>query len=106
MKNKWIHKWIAGGLLLLAGVLPCTAELFDFDVDPFYAESVMKGHFGDSPVYFFLGPSPVMEKAVLAFIESANKTLDVCLYDLNLPMVAQAFLDAKERGVKVRVICA
>jgi len=47
-----------------------------------------------------------MEKAVLAFIQSADKTLDVCLYDLNLPMVAQAFLDAKERGVKVRVICA
>ena len=90
----------------LAGVRPCSAALFDFDVDPFYAESVMKGRFGDTPVYFFLGPSPSMEKAVLAFIQSADKTLDVCLYDLDLPEVAQALLDAKERGVKVRVIIA
>lgn len=94
---------IALGLL---SVLSAPATLFDFDVDPFYAESVMKGKFGDSPVYFFLGPSPAMEKAVLAFIQSAKKTLDVCLYDLDLPDVAQALLDARERGVKVRVILA
>jgi len=96
------------GILALAllGVLPASAALFDFDVDPFYSETVMKGKFGDSPVYFFLGPSPTMEKAALAFIRSATKTLDVCLYDLDLPKVAQAFLDAKARGVKVRVIIA
>ncbi len=106
--NRRNSNWIGIGLLAagLAGVLPCPAALFDFDVDPFYAESVMKGKFGDSPVYFFLGPSPSMEKAVLAFIESASQTLDVCLYDLDLPDVAMALLAAKERGVKVRVIIA
>jgi len=104
MIRKEIFKRIGLLAVGLVAVLPCTADLFEFKVDPFYAESVMKGKFGDSPVYFFLGPSPAMEKAVLAFIESASKTLDVCLYDLDLPKVAQAFLDAKARGVKVRVI--
>jgi len=106
MKNIAIHKWMGIILILLAVVLPCSASLFEFEVDPFYAESVMKGNFGDSPVYFFLGPSPAMEKAAIAFIESASKTLDTCFYDLDLPDVAQALLDAKERGVKVRVIIA
>lgn len=77
---------------------------FEFKVDPFYAETMLSGRFGDKPVYFFLGPSPTMEKALVAFIESAGKTLDVCVFDLNLPQVAQALLAAQERGVKVRVI--
>lgn len=80
------------------------ASVFQIEVDPFYAETMMKGKFGDKPVYFFLGPSPTMEKAVVAFISSASKTLDVCVYDLNLPEFAQAMLDAHKRGVKVRVI--
>jgi phosphatidylserine/phosphatidylglycerophosphate/cardiolipin synthase-like enzyme len=93
--------------MLAAGVLralPCTAALFQIEVDPFYAETMLKGKFGDKPVYFFLGPSPTMEKAVMAFIGSAGKTLDVCVYDLDLPEFAQALLDAHKRGVKVRVI--
>ena len=94
---------MATGALL---ALPCAASEFKVDVDPFYAESVLKGKFGDKPVYFFLGPSPTMEKAVVAFIGSASKTLDVCVYDLDLPEFAQALLDAHQRGVKVRVIIA
>ena len=96
------------GLLAAAWfwVLAAVAAPFEFTVDPFYAETMLKGKFGDKPVYFFLGPSPTMEQAVLAFIAAASKTLDVCLYDLNLPEFAQAFLAAHERGVKVRVIVA
>ena len=85
---------------------PCAATEFKIDVDPFYVDTVMKGRFGDTPVYFFLGPSPTMEKAVVAFIGSAGQTLDVCAYDLDLPEFAQALLDAHRRGVKVRVIIA
>jgi phosphatidylserine/phosphatidylglycerophosphate/cardiolipin synthase-like enzyme len=43
---------------------------------------------------------------VLAFIASADQTLDVCVFDLDLPEFAQALLDAHARGVKVRVIIA
>ena len=92
-------------VLLTAG-WPCAASLFQIEVDPFYADTLLKGKFGTVPVYFFLGPSPTMEKAVVAFIGAATQTLDVCVYDLNLPEFAQALLDARTRGVKVRVIVA
>ena len=97
---------MAIGTALVLGALPGRAALFQFEVEPFYAETMLKGKFGDKPVYFFLGPSPTMEKAVLSFIGSATQTLDVCLYDLDLPEFAQALLDAHARGVKVRVIIA
>ncbi|NCA83226.1 MAG: DUF1669 domain-containing protein [Opitutae bacterium] len=101
-------KWRQQGAMAVAAgliwVLPCAASPFEFEVDPFYVETMLKGRFGDKPVYFFLGPSPTMERAVVAFIGSAGKTLDVCVYDLNLPEFAQALLAAHARGVKVRVI--
>jgi phosphatidylserine/phosphatidylglycerophosphate/cardiolipin synthase-like enzyme len=99
-----LFRMLAAAALLAAA--PCAASPFQFEVDPFYAETMLKGRFGDKPVYFFLGPSPSMEKALVAFIDSASKTLDVCVYDLNLPEVAQALLAARQRGVKVRVIVA
>lgn len=85
---------------------PAAGRELHLDVDPFYAESVMKGSFGGKPVYFFIGPSPLMEKAVVAFIESAERTLDVCIYDLDMPDFADAMLAAHARGVKVRVLLA
>jgi phosphatidylserine/phosphatidylglycerophosphate/cardiolipin synthase-like enzyme len=102
-----MKKWKSSLAAAAAGalwVLSCAAASFQVDVDPFYADTMLKGRFGDKPVYFFLGPSPTMEKAVVAFIGSAGKTLDVCVYDLDLPEFAQALLDAHARGVKVRVI--
>ena len=103
--NKWKCKLAlaAAGALWVASAL---ATEFNVAVDPFYVDTMLKGKFGDKPVYFFLGPSPTMEKAVVAFIGSASKTLDVCVYDLDLPEFAQALLDANKRGVKVRVIIA
>ena len=97
---------MAIGTALVLGALPGRAALFQFEIEPFYAETMLKGKFGDKPVYFFLGPSPTMEKAVVSFIASATQTLDVCVYDLDLPEFAQALLDAHKRGVKVRVIIA
>ena len=99
-------KKVACFAVALLWALTALAVPFEFNVDPFYAETMLKGKFGDKPVYFFIGPSPSMEKAVVAFINSASKTLDVCVFDLNLPEFAQALLAAHERGVKVRVIIA
>ena len=45
-------------------------------------------------------------KAVVAFIESAERTLDICVYDFDVPAFADAVLDAHARGVKVRMILA
>ena len=98
--------WICGLAAWLGLAAAGLASSFQIEVDPFYAETMLKGKFGATPVYFFLGPSPTMEKAVVAFIGSAEKTLDVCVYDLDLPEFAQALLDARARGVQVRVIIA
>jgi phosphatidylserine/phosphatidylglycerophosphate/cardiolipin synthase-like enzyme len=91
-------------IFVLPGSETACAGAFEFEVDPFYAETMLRGQFGESPVYFFLGPSPSMEKALLAFIGSANETLDVCVFEMNLPAVAGALLEANARGVAVRVI--
>lgn len=104
MSQQQNWKRIAAAFVLWATV--AAGSSFQFQVDPFYAETMLTGRFGDKPVYFFLGPSPTMEKALVAFIASAEKTLDVCVFDLNLPQVAQALLAAQARGVKVRVIIA
>jgi phosphatidylserine/phosphatidylglycerophosphate/cardiolipin synthase-like enzyme len=102
----WTSKFFLALAIGTVLAFPCAASEFKVDVDPFYVDTMLKGKFGDTPVYFFLGPSPTMEKAVLAFIGSASKTLDMCVYDLDLPDFAQALLDARKRGVKVRVIIA
>ncbi|MBQ9344818.1 MAG: phosphatidylserine/phosphatidylglycerophosphate/cardiolipin synthase family protein [Kiritimatiellae bacterium] len=100
-------KWLAcalGACVLALGTGEAAGRELRLDVDPFYAESVLKGAFDGHPVYFFIGPSPLMEKAVVAFIESAEKTLDVCVFDLDMPEFADALLAAHSRGVKVRVL--
>ena len=111
--NGWLSRLRRGVLAVacLAGwawsaVTPATARELHLDVDPFYMESVMKATVGGKPMYFFIGPSPLMEKAVVAFIESAERTLDICLYDLDMPDFADAMLAAHARGVRVRVLLA
>ncbi len=104
MKFRMFRHGMAAVLAFALWSHPAAGSPFQFEVDPFYAETMLRGRFGESPVYFFLGPSPTMEKALQAFIESATKTLDVCVFDMNLPEVAQALLAAQSRGVKVRVV--
>jgi len=100
--------WLAAALAVFAAAAPLRAPASEMrlEVEPFYADSVMRGSFGNKPVFFFIGPSPIMERAVVAYIESAERTLDVCIYDLDLPEFADAFLAAHDRGVKVRIILA
>ncbi|MER3467556.1 MAG: phospholipase [Thermoflexus sp.] len=42
--------------------------------------------------------------ALIAAIDSAQRTLDVAVYDIELMSVADALLRARERGVRVRVV--
>jgi len=46
---------------------------------------------------------PIMD-ALVKVINSAKKTLDIAIYELNLPEVGEAILAAKERGVQVRMV--
>lgn len=44
------------------------------------------------------------DKYLLAFLASAKKTLDVCIYDVNATGVVRALIAAKDRGVRVRIV--
>lgn len=64
--------------------------------------AISSAAFASIDVYF--SPDKNNEKVVDSLVESAKKTLDVAAYSLTLPSFANALIDAKERGVKVRVI--
>lgn len=69
----------------------------------------MNASAGDIEVYF---NNPVaapavrvnLEQVTVDLINSANTTLDVAVYDLDLVSIATAIVDAKNRGVVVRLI--
>ncbi|MDM8521045.1 phospholipase D-like domain-containing protein [Anaerolineales bacterium HSG6] len=46
---------------------------------------------------------PIME-ALIAAIDSAQETLEIAIYELNLPEIGDAILAAKDRGVVVRLV--
>jgi phosphatidylserine/phosphatidylglycerophosphate/cardiolipin synthase-like enzyme len=50
------------------------------------------------------GENGVLEEAVLADINSAQKSIDMAMYNFSLKRVADALIAAKSRGVKVRVV--
>ena len=56
----------------------------------------------DIPVYF--APGNRITEGLCSFIRSAGSSLDVCIYDLDLPDVADALIEAKKRGVEVNVV--
>ncbi|MBX3066735.1 MAG: DUF1669 domain-containing protein, partial [Anaerolineae bacterium] len=45
-----------------------------------------------------------LDSAILPALTRATKTIDVAMFDLNLPSFVQALVDAKGRGVTVRVV--
>ncbi len=45
-----------------------------------------------------------LDDKLTAFINSAKKSVDMAIYQLDLPNVTQALLDAKKRGATVRVV--
>ena len=65
---------------------------------PGYAEDI-----GNNTVCFVPGPDDCAMVAV-AEIEKAQRTIDMQSYQLTEPHVAQALLDAKARGVSIRLI--
>jgi phosphatidylserine/phosphatidylglycerophosphate/cardiolipin synthase-like enzyme len=45
-----------------------------------------------------------LDERLVALIDATTKTLDVAIYDFDLPNVAQAMARAKQRGVNVRMV--
>ncbi|MBQ9772382.1 MAG: DUF1669 domain-containing protein [Lentisphaeria bacterium] len=56
----------------------------------------------DITVYF--APGKRIAEGLCNFISTANKTVEVCIYDLDLQEVSEALLEAKKRGVKVSIV--
>ena len=52
--------------------------------------------------YFF--PNPSNEEKVVSMLRTCKKTLDIAIFSLTLDSIAEAILEALQRGIKVRVI--
>ena len=60
---------------------------------------------GNSSAFF--GPVPVGEKSLqdhfLNFLSRAKESIDACFFEIKSPEVIQAFIQAHQRGIKVRI---
>ena len=52
--------------------------------------------------YFF--PEPSNEEKVVSMLRTCKKTLDIAIFSLTLDSIAEAILEAFQRGIKVRLI--
>ncbi len=57
-----------------------------------------------TPVKLYFAPSPHIREGLCKLIDSAQSSVDLCIYDLDLFDVARALTDAEKRGVAVRVV--
>ncbi|MBR2438752.1 MAG: DUF1669 domain-containing protein [Lentisphaeria bacterium] len=69
-----------------------------------YDEAVTVRTTGSPDIAVYFAPGKQITKGLCQFIDSAKQTLDVCIYDLDLPEVTEALVNAKNRGVSVRVV--
>lgn len=56
------------------------------------------------PIRIYFAPSPKISPALCACIDSAVRTVEVCAYDLKLDDAARALVNARRRGIAVRVV--
>lgn len=94
-------KRIAGAIVAILFGLCLASQAQHYDA--MYNASVINGRIGETAVNLYLGPSPFLSKAAVEFIRAASNTLEVCIYELNIPEVLDALLKAHNRGVFVRV---
>lgn len=69
-----------------------------------YDDSVLIKADGSPDIQVYFAPGFRITEGLCKFIGSAQSTLDVCIYDLDLPQVAEALIDAKKRNVTVNVV--
>jgi phosphatidylserine/phosphatidylglycerophosphate/cardiolipin synthase-like enzyme len=101
------HKWIfiTVTVLLLAAAAAC-------DLPPQSPSTPVSGSGDWYKVYFSSPKYPDkaadhqggLDEKLTAFINTAQVSVDMAIYQLDLPNVTQALLDAKKRGATVRVV--
>ena len=69
-----------------------------------YDDAVTVRTTGSPDITVYFAPGKRISEGLCNLISSANKTVEVCIYDLDLQEVSDALLEVKKRGVKVRVV--
>ncbi len=93
-------------------ILICVLSIFI--VDYFMSDSIINTHFlfkenkfvgtnnYENEVYFC--PKDYCSKELIKNINGANESIDIAIYSFTLVSVQEALIDAKNRGVRVRII--
>lgn len=55
-------------------------------------------------VYFTAPGSEPIDKGLEEFLKSARSSIDVAIYQLDLPIIVKALIEAHRKGVKVRIV--
>ena len=65
-----------------------------------FAQGKIEGYVGPAE----LGAADNLEQVIVEFINGAQKSLDIAVQELDNEAIAQAILDARFRGVSVRMV--
>jgi phosphatidylserine/phosphatidylglycerophosphate/cardiolipin synthase-like enzyme len=105
--------WLAGGVIVAAIMLGVgVVMLVTQPSAPTMRLSESAQGSGWYSVYFTAPKNPPKESnppdsldaALTRFIQTAKSSIDMATYQLNLPSIVQALLDAKKRGVTIRMV--
>jgi len=81
-------------------------EISNFQTYQALMKFALSEYFQPKPVicecYFF--PNAANEEKVVSMLRTCKKTLDVAIFSLTLDSIAEAILEAHQRGIKVRMI--
>ena len=102
------RKWLLAGIFIALLLLACLAALIlfapAFSPTPTPIPSPTSEAKAWYKVYFTAPRSEPIDKGLEEFIKSASSSVDMAIYQLDLPNVVSALVDAAQRGVKVRVV--
>lgn len=77
-----------------------------FELYTFIADFIREKYYSRKPIIcktlFF--PSRESEEFLVDMIRTSMKTLDICVFTITNDKLAQAILECKERGIKIRII--
>ena len=81
-------------------------EISNFQTYQVLIKFALSEYFQPKPVicecYFF--PNAANEEKVVSMLRTCKKTLDIAIFSLTLDSIAEAILEAHQRGIKVRMI--
>ena len=100
------RQWLLAGIFIVLLLLACLAALILFapTLYPTLTPSPTLEAKAWYKVYFTAPGSKPIDKGLEEFIKSATYSVDMAIYQLDLPNIVNALIKAAQRGVKVRVV--